>query len=111
MTAHRWIGPGAVAFLVLWIGFLAAGRTGFFQDPGTFWHTRVGERILDTGFFDTDPYTFTFAGAHWIPHQWLGEVAMAVTHRLAGLDALLLATATILAATFAWPASRLLQTG
>jgi len=111
MNGSKWVAPGAIVFLILWVAFLAAGRTGFFQDPGTFWHTVVGERILAVGFFDTDPFTFTFAGSHWIPHQWLGEISMALAHRLAGLDTLLLATATILAATFAWPASRLVQTG
>ena len=66
--------------------------------PGTFWHVAVGDRIIADGFFDTDPYTFTFGGQKWIPHQWLGESAMAVVHKIAGFDGLLLATAAVLAA-------------
>lgn len=111
MKLLRFVGPGAVAFLALWLGFLLVGRAGFFHDPGTFWHTVVGQRMLTDGFFDTDPFTFTFGGAKWIPHQWLGEVGMALAHSVGGFDTLLLGTATLLAAVFAWPAARFARTG
>src|SRR5439155_21799657 len=111
MTALHKYGPGALAFLGFWVLLLAGGRSNFFRDPGTFWHTRVGERILTDGFFDADPYTFTFAGQKWIPHQWLGEVTMAVVHRAGGLDALLVAACGVLAALFAWLTVRFLRTG
>ena len=111
MTALHKYGPGALAFLGIWVLLLAGGRSNFFRDPGTFWHTRVGERILTDGFFDTDPYTFTFAGKKWIPHQWLGEVTMAAVHKVGGLDALLVVACGILAGLFAWLTVRLLRTG
>ena len=110
----RWLkqhGLGPVAFVGFWLLLLAGGRSNFFKDPGTFWHTVVGDKILADGFFDTDPFTFPFAGKKWIPHQWLGEVAMAVVHRVAGLDALLTVSAGLLAGLFAWLTVRLCRTG
>lgn len=107
----RFLAPGAVAFLAIWLVLLAAGRSNFLRDPGTFWHVTTGERILADGFIRTDPYTFTFAGTWWVPYQWLGEVAMALGHRFGGFDALLLGAVTILAAVFAWLAVRLIDTG
>lgn len=111
MTLPRWIGPGAVAFLGIWLVLLVGGRSNFLRDPGTFWHVTTGELILSDGFIRADPYTFTFAGTWWVPYQWLGEVAMALAHRAGGFDALLLGAITIIAAVFAGLAVRLLRTG
>jgi hypothetical protein len=111
MKSSRWVGPGAVAFLALWLLLLAGGQSNFLRDPGTFWHVATGERILADGFLRTDPYTFTFGGTWWVPYQWLGEVAMALAHRAGGFDALLLGTVTTIAGVFAWLAVRLLRTG
>ena len=56
--------------------------------------SRSGEGILATHHWPTtDPYSFTVAGQPWIAYEWLGEVLLAATHRLAGisgLDALLI---------------------
>ncbi|MBM3981855.1 MAG: hypothetical protein FJ304_16605 [Planctomycetes bacterium] len=111
MTLPRWLAPGAVAFALVWLLLLAAGRAAFFNDPGTFWHVTTGELILKDGFVRADPFTFTFAGQWWVPYQWLGEVGMALAHRAGGFDALLLGAVTIVAAVFAWLAARLLRTG
>ncbi|MCS6864325.1 MAG: hypothetical protein RMJ56_03225 [Gemmataceae bacterium] len=111
MTLPRWLTPGAIAFVVIWLFLLATGRSAFFRDPGTFWHTTTGELILTCGFLRTDPYTFTFAGQWWVPYQWLGEVVMAWLHRVGGFDLQLLAAVTLLAALWAWLTARLLRTG
>jgi len=107
----RFLRPVTVLFLGVWLVLLIGGRSRFFQDPGTFWHVAVGDRIIKDGFFDTDPYTFTFGGQRWIPHQWLGECAMSVVHRVAGFDGLLLGTATLLAAVYAGLGLRLVRGG
>ena len=107
----RWIGPGAVAFMAIWLALLAIGRTGMMRDPGTFWHTTTGEIFLKNGLIRHDPYTFTFAGTEWMPHQWLGEVGMALAHRVGGFDTELLGAVTILAAAFALLTARLIGTG
>jgi hypothetical protein len=111
MKLSRLFGPGAIVFLAIWLILLAGGRSNFLRDPGTFWHIKTGELILSDGFIDTEPYTFTFAGTWWIPYQWLGEVVMALVHRVGGFDALLLGAVTIIASVFAWLAMRLLNTG
>jgi hypothetical protein len=82
------------------------------RDPGTLWHTVVGERMLEEGHFvRSDPFSFTFENQPWIAQQWLGECAMALVHRAAGLDGLLLGAVTLLAATFAWLYGRLRRGG
>lgn len=111
MSSRRGVWLGTLFFLGFWLLLLVAGRSRFFRDPGTFWHTVVGERILTRGFFDADPFTFTFHGKKWIPHQWLGEVGMALVHRVGGLDSLLVVATGVLATIFAWLTVRMWRTG
>ena len=98
-------------FLGAWAVLLISGRSQLFRDPGTFWHTLTGDRILQVGFPRTDWLSFTFAGQPWIAHQWLGEIAMAALHRLGGFDALLVATTAALAWLCAFLFHRLLTAG
>ena len=58
-----------------------------------------------------DPFSFTRNGQPWVADQWLAEGGMAAVHRVAGWDGLLLIAVTILAATYAWLAARLLRGG
>ena len=111
MKFPRWFGPGAVAFLLVWLLLLGVGRSAFFRDPGTFWHTTTGELILKDGFIRADPYTFTFGGKPWTPHEWLAEIVMAGVHRAAGIDGLLLLAATVLSGTFTVLFVRLCRSG
>ncbi len=88
------------------------GRSKLFHDPGTFWHIVVGERILSTGrLIYKDAFSFTRFGHPWIAQEWLGELIMALIHRIAGFDSLLLAAATLLASFYTWIANRLLRAG
>ena len=102
--------PGLI-FVGFWALLVLGGRSNFFRDPGTFWHTVVGEKILTEGFVDRDPFTFTFRGDLWVPYQWLGEVVMALAHRVNGLDALLAGATGLLAALFTVLTLRLIRTG
>jgi hypothetical protein len=111
MALLRRVGPVPAVFLVFWFLLLVGGRSKLLRDPGTFWHTSVGEKILMEGFFSDDPYSFTRPAARWVPHQWLGEVGMALVHRLAGFDSYLLIAASVLAALFTWLTMRLLRAG
>jgi hypothetical protein len=99
-------------FLGLLLIFLFVGQTRFFRDPGTFWHTVAGERMLASGrLIETDSFSFTYAARPWIAQQWLSECLMALFYRAAQRDGLLLATATILACAYTWVAHRLLSAG
>src|SRR5579884_2766531 len=95
--------PAAGFFIVLCVLLLYGGRTRFFQDPGTFWHIVVGQRILSSGqLMHADEFTYTRAGTPWSPFQWLGECGMAVLHQAGSWDLLLLAGVTLLAAVYAY---------
>lgn len=103
--------PETAFFLLTWLVVLGLFRERGFYDPGSLWHVRVGDRILDHGFMWTDPFTFTHEGRTWIPQQWGAEVLMAQIHRTGGLDALLLAFATGIAALFTWVFARMRRAG
>jgi hypothetical protein len=111
-TANRFWRAETGIFLAVWLGILTVGRTQSFRDPGTLWHVVVGEQILSSGRFVTvDPFSFTYGGRPWISQKWLAECAMALVHRATGLDGLLLAMATLLAALYTWAAHRLIRAG
>jgi len=99
-------------FVGTWLLLMVCASSSLLRDPGTFTHTVVGERILSTGqLIYTDPFSFTYGGKYWIANQWLGECIMALIHRVAGLDSLLLATVTLLAFFYTWMAHRLVRVG
>jgi hypothetical protein len=104
--------PETGLFIVIWTILMIGGQSRFFQDPGTFWHTVVGEQMLSTHqLIIHDTFSFTFDGHPWSPHQWLGECIMALLNRHGQLDALLLATVTILSLLYTWVAFRLIRAG
>jgi hypothetical protein len=108
---RRFVRPETLFFLIAFTALLVIFRERGLNDPGTLWHTRVGELILTDGFMTTDPFTFTFAGKTWIPQQWGGEILMALLHRLGGFDAMLFAFLAIFAAAFTGVFRRLLAGG
>jgi hypothetical protein len=112
ITLRKLWRPETGVFLGIWLVLLLAGRSKFFADPGSLWHIVVGERMLSSGeLVRSDPFSCTFGGAPWIPQSWLPECVLAVLHRLGGLDAVLLATVTLLACLYTWVAHRLLRAG
>ena len=45
------------------------------QDPDYFWHLTAGKLIAETGKVpSTDPFSFTWYGQPWTPHEWLSEL-------------------------------------
>ncbi len=111
-STMRWVNGPALVFVVLFLSLQVMAPARMLRDPGTFWHTIVGERILQTGEFPRhDEFTFSRAGEPWIAQQWLGEVAMALVHRAMGIDGLVLLSNAAIAAMFAFLAVRLRKTG
>ena len=101
-----------LTFSIIWFLLLFEGRSRLFRDPGTFFHTAAGEHILRTGeLIRHDPFSFTMHGKEWIAHQWLGECLMALVHRLAGMDGLLVATCLLIALLYSWLAGKLRRAG
>lgn len=102
----------SVTFTTLFVCLMAIGPSSLFRDPGTLWHIRVGERMLDSGrTIRSDPFSATFAGDPWVPVGWLAECLVALVHRVGGLDTILLATAAMLAWFYARMAQRLASRG
>jgi hypothetical protein len=55
------------------------------NDGDTYWHIAAGAWMLDhRAVPHLDPFSFTRGGAAWQAHEWLSEVAMALTYRLGG---------------------------
>lgn len=98
-------------FLLTWLGLMVAFRDRGFYDPGSLWHVRVGEIILDRGIPQTDPFSYTFEGRRWVPQQWGAEVLMALAHRAGGLDAMLLGFAAGVALLYTLIFRRCVQGG
>jgi hypothetical protein len=104
--------PETAIFVGVWGILLLFGPERLFHDPGTLWHVIVGQRILDTHkLIETDSFSFSRSGQPWIAYSWLAECALALVHNVGGLDAILLATATLLAGFFIWIAHRLIGNG
>ncbi len=110
-SLRRFLKPETGFFLLVWLAFLLLFRERAFYDPGSLWHVKVGELILDHGFMHTDPFTYTFAGHVWIPQQWGAEVLMALAHRVGGLDAMLLGFSTLVAGLYTWVFARMRRAG
>jgi hypothetical protein len=70
--------------VILIPGLLGSSAT-IFNDGDVSWHIAAGQWILDHGAIPrTDPFSFTWAGQPWVPFEWLAEVVLAGSYRLAG---------------------------
>ena len=99
-------------FLVVWLALMFCGRSMLLRDPGTYWHTVVGQQIIDSGeVVRQDSFSFTKGGKPWVAQWWAAEVGMAAVYAQVGWDGLLLVTATLLAAVYTLLSFRLLRAG
>jgi len=97
--AAAWALPASLrkclSFLVL-LGFLLAGSLCAFVlgsslriEPDTWWHLKLGQDILSTGHWPgADSFSFSARGTPWFDYEWLGDVALALGYRAAGLRGL-----------------------
>ncbi len=103
--------PAVVFGLVLVLG-LTAGRSKFFQDPGTYWHLRLGRDILQTGHVPrTDGLTFSRDQTPWVDQSWGFDVLLAVVVDEWGWPGAVAATALGLAWIYAALAKGLRRDG
>jgi hypothetical protein len=67
-------------------------------DPDVWWHLRTGQLILQQHHVPTtDPFSFTRAGAPWLDHEWLSQVAIFGLYRLGGWGALIVVFGALIA--------------
>lgn len=60
------------------------------RDGDTGWHLATGAWIVAHGRVPTtDPFSFTAAGRLWVAHEWLSELAMYASYRVAGWSGLI----------------------
>lgn len=85
----------AFVTLVTGIGFLAGVAP--IGDNSFLVHLTTGRLILEHGFPRTDPYSFSAAGAKWVPQSWLAEVAYGVLYDAGGFAALRVFTGVVAA--------------
>jgi hypothetical protein len=72
------------------------------HDPDTYLHIAAGRWMLAHAALPVhDPFSYTFAGARWVPHEWLAELAMAAVYGAAGWNGLVLLTIACFAASLA----------
>ncbi|MEX0626000.1 MAG: hypothetical protein WD402_05610 [Chloroflexota bacterium] len=72
----RWLPPPVVLLAIALGGVMfAITVTKGVQDPDFFWHISAGQLIAQTGQVpSTDPFSFTWLGKPWTPHEWLSEL-------------------------------------
>ncbi len=105
-------GPQELVFAIVLATGLIGGRSGFFNDPGTFWHVRLGREILQSGHVPrVDSLTSTRAGVPWVDQSWLFDTGLAWLVEHWGWPAVVAATALILAWIYAGLTSWLIALG
>ncbi|CAN5678220.1 hypothetical protein BH23PLA1_BH23PLA1_45220 [soil metagenome] len=101
-----------MVFGVVLIIVLIGGRQRLLNDPGTFWHLKLGQEIRDTGVLPTsNTLTRAADGDDWIDQSWAFDLALAVVVEKSGWSGALAISALMLAAIYAGLARGLLRDG
>ena len=91
-----------VVFLSTLIAVVRGGSIMLSLDGDPARHLTVGSYILASGrILDSDPFSHTMAGQPYAPHEWLAEVAAAVTYNWAGPAGPVLLSGAVIGLTFA----------
>jgi len=109
----RWLLPsvGDLIFAAL-LGLLVFTNLSvrLLGDAGIGWHIRTGQLILSTHAIPrADPFSSTMAGQPWFAWEWLYDLLVGWLDTAAGLNAVVLFTALIIATTFSWTFRLLLR--
>ncbi len=86
------------------VGLLALARAlaspqALLHDPDTYLHIAAGRWMLSHHALPAaDPFSFTMAGVHWFPGEWLGEIALAAVYDASGWGGVAALTALAFAA-------------
>ncbi|MGE3821056.1 MAG: hypothetical protein AB7I30_16710 [Isosphaeraceae bacterium] len=106
--------PGVVdlVFFLMLISVMVGGRYRLLNDPGSFWHARLGRDVLTTGGVPrADSLTFTRGGAPWVDQSWLFDVILARVVDVAGWSGAVLCSGLLLAGLYSTIARGLLRDG
>ena len=81
------------------VGLLAmlralASPLALLNDPDTYLHIAAGRWMLAWYSLPaSDPFSFTKAGAHWVPGEWFGEVILALVYGVLGWGGIIVLSA------------------
>ena len=96
------VGAASRQFLPSWpwiVGLAALLRAlavpgPLLHDPDTYMHVAAGRWMLAHGALPFhDPFSYTYAGAPWVPHEWLAEIVLGGVFDLTGWTGVVLLTA------------------
>ena len=65
-------------------------------DPDFGWLLRMGQIILRDGIPQKDPFSYTMGNYHFIAHEWLSEVLIAILYPFFGKIVLAIATTAVM---------------
>jgi len=89
--------PTTVVFILFLVKFLNPE----FSDPDFYWHLKTGEYIVShRSIPNTDPFSYTFGGKHWVAHEWLSEVILYLSALYFGFTGIKALIASLFCATF-----------
>jgi hypothetical protein len=98
--ARRWLAPLLVGLAAYAVAIGAAQK--LLNDGDTLSHIAIGRWIIEHRAIPFhDPFSSTFPGATWVPHEWLAEVVFAAIWGWLGWGGVVAATAGTIAAAFA----------
>src|SRR5712664_2904071 len=81
-------------------------------DAGIGWHIRTGQEILATHAIPrVDLFSSTMQGKPWFAWEWLYDILVGGLDRAAGLNAVVLFTALVIAGVFAWTSRLMVRRG
>jgi len=102
----QWLLPSiADLIFIAFLGVLAFTNLSvrLLGDAGIGWHIRTGQLILATHSIPhVDPFSSSMAGHPWFAWEWLYDVVVGWLDQAAGLNAVVVFTAIVIAATFSW---------
>lgn len=101
-----------LVFGVILLTVLVGGRHRLLNDPGSFWHVRLGREILRTGTVPrVDTLTYTKGQTPWVDQSWAFDLALAAVVDRWGWSAAIAASALGLAALYGSLARGLMRDG
>ena len=90
--------PWVAAIAMLTLTLFAPG---VLNDGDCFWHLVAGDWIIAHRMVPhADPFSYSFAGAPWVAHEWLSEVLMAAAFRAEGWSGVVVLAALATALVF-----------
>lgn len=109
--AWGWLLPSWPVFIALAaLARALAAPLALLNDPDTYLHIAAGRWILAHGALPLhDPFSYSMAGAVWVPSEWLAEIALAAAHDAAGWAGPILLAAGCFAAALALLTRQLLR--